>query len=398
VRAVLDGSIRRSGNRLRVTAELVDGQDGSRLWADRYDRELRDVFAVQDEVARSIVEALRVPLKVGATTRLRGGRPPTSDPEAHDLYLQGRFLWNQRTSESLKSAASYFQAAIKRDSGYAEAYAGLADTYVVLPQYGGLLPRDGIAKATSAAEHALSLDSTLAEAYASLATARMYAYDWRGAEAAFERGLALNPSYATAHQWYSFYLAAVDRPDQALTEIQRARDLDPLSRIISANVGGQLAMLGHYVEGVRQLHALLKLDPNFGAGYAWLCSAYLLKRELRKAVVTCDSAATLSGGRFSLGHLAAAYGGLGDRARALQVLHQLEARARLEYVPPWHLAIAFLGLGTPDSTFAWLDSAYSARDPNLLVGISGDLWKPIQPDPRFARLRARLGLPPRAAP
>jgi tetratricopeptide (TPR) repeat protein len=385
--------VRRSGNRLRVTAELVDGRDGRRLWADRYDRELRDVFRVQDEVAQSITEALRVPLKVGNSTSLRGGRLPTADPVAHDLYLQGRFLWNQRTLESLRNAANHFEAAVRRDSGYAEAYAGLADAYVLLPQYGGLLPRDGFAKATRAAQRALVLDSTIAEAYASLAAARMFSYDWRGSQAAFQRGLALNPSYATAHQWYSAYLGAVGRGEEALVEIQRARDLDPLSRIISVNAGGELALQGHYEEGVRQLQALLRLDPHFAAGYAWLCTVYFVKRDLDRAIATCDSSATLSRGRFSLGHLAAAYAVSGDRPRARQVLGQLEAQARREYVPPWHLAVAYLGLGEPDSTFAWLDSAYRARDPNLLVDISGQLWGPVRADPRFSALRARLGLP-----
>jgi TolB-like protein/Flp pilus assembly protein TadD len=394
VAAVLDGSVRRSGKRVRVTAELVDAQDGGRVWADSYDRELRDVFQMQDELAHAIVGALRVPLKVAARPNTDLVRTATSDPEAHDLYLQGRFLWNQRTYEALGSAAKYFEAAAARDPAYAEAFAGLADTYVLLPQYGRVRPRDAFAKARAAAERALVLDSTLAEAHTSLALVRMDKYDWPGAGAAFRRALALNPNYATAHQWYSSYLGALGRQDEAVAEVERAHALDPLSRIISANVASQLAGSRRYDDAIRQLRSTLELDPNFFGAVAWLCAVYVMKGEPSAAITACEHAATLSNRKFGLGFLASAYAASGDHRRATEVLHELEANARREYVSPWQLAVANLGLGDRDRTFAWLDSAYAERDPFLLSGISGPLWDPVRSDQRFARLRARLGLPP----
>ena len=394
VGAVLDGSVRRSGRRLRVTAELVNARDGSRLWADSYDRELRDVFRVQDELARAIVGALRVPLRLAARSDTTIVRAATKDPEAHDLYLQGRFLWNQRTYESLQRAADFFERAATRDPAYAQAYAGLADTYIVLPQYGAIRPRDALAKARRAVERALILDSTSAEAHASLGTVRLYEYDWRGAETEFRRALALNPSYATAHQWYGLYLSWVGRPDEALTEVERARALDPLSRIISSVLGSRLALSGRYDDAIRQLRSTLRLDPNFVPAQAWLCTVYLMKGDARSAITACERVATLTNRRFGLGGLVSAYAAAGDHARAMVVLRELEARASREYVSPWQFAEAYLGLGDRDRTFAWLDSAYAAHDPFLLTTIVSPLWDPVRSDPRFARLRARLGLPP----
>jgi len=394
VGAVLDGSVRRSGRRLRVTAELVRASDGARLWADRYDRELRDVFQVQDELARAIVGALRVPLRLSGRPDTALVRTATADPAAHDLYLQGRFQWNQRTYEALRRAASYFERAAARDPAYAEAYAGLADAYVILPQYGPVPPRDAFAKAERAAERALALDSTLAEAHTSLAAVRMYAYDWRGAEAEFRRAIALNPNYATAHHWYSAYLGGAGRLDEALAEIEQAQVLDPLSRIISANVGGRLALHRRYDDALRQLRAALELDPNFAAAHEWLCWVYIMKRTPREATGPCERAAALTGGNPGLGPLAYAYAASGERARATTLLRQLEARSRREYVSPWAIAIAHLGLGDTAGAFEWLDRGVVARDPNLTGGLSAPFWDPLRADPRFVRLRERMGLPP----
>jgi serine/threonine-protein kinase len=395
VGSVLDGSVRRAGHRLRVTAELVDGRDGTRLWADRYDRELRDVFEVQDELARAIVGALRVQLKLNSRLDTALATVGTADPAAHDLYLQGRFLWNQRTYEALRRAAGYFEQAIARDSGYAEAYAGLADTYLIIPQTAHVRPRDMFARAKRAAERALALDSTLAEAHTSLALLRMYDYDWHGAETEFQRAIVLNPSYATAHQWYSSYLGAAGRPDEALTEIERARALDPLSRVISGNVGTRLAALGRYDDAVRQFRSTLELDPNFAGTHVGLCFVHALRHLLREAIAECEQAATLRSPREApLGLLAYVYGASGNRAKAAAMVREMEERWQREYVSPFHIATGYLGLGDPDGTFAWLDSAYAARDPDLVNNIAFPLWAPLRTDPRFTRLRARMGVPP----
>jgi TolB-like protein len=217
VGTVLEGSVRRAGHRLRVTAQLINVADGYHLWADEYDRELRDVFQVQDELARAIVGALRVPLQLMALPDSALVRVATADPGAHDLYLQGRVFWNQRTPSALQTAARYFERAIARDSTYAEAYAGLAEAYVLLPEYADAPPRETFAKVKAAALRALTLDSTLGQAHAALGYAYMrYDWDWRGAEREFRRAVALTPSYPTAHQWYALYLITVGRSEEAL--------------------------------------------------------------------------------------------------------------------------------------------------------------------------------------
>ncbi|HKH82861.1 MAG TPA: tetratricopeptide repeat protein, partial [Gemmatimonadales bacterium] len=393
VGAVLDGSVRRAGQRLRVTAELVDARGGTRLWAERYDRELRDVFQVQDELARAIVGALQVPLKLTSRSDTALVRAGTRDPAAHDLYLQGRFLWNQRTHEALSRAIGYFERAIGRDSSYAEAYAGLADCYLLLPQTGPARPRDMYPKAKQAVEHALELDSTLAEAHTSIALLRMQGdYDWHGAEAGFQRALALNPSYATAHQWYSSYLAATGRPEEALAEILRAQALDPLSRVISANVAQRLAYLGRYDEALRQIRSTIELDPNFPNAHSGLCQVYALQGLPRQAIAPCERASALL--KRPVGLLAYVQAASGNRTRATAIVRELVARSRREYVAPVGIAIGYFGLGDSDATFAWLDSAYAVRDPGLTTFFTSPLSAPLYSDPRTTRLRTRMGLPP----
>jgi serine/threonine-protein kinase len=394
VATVLEGSVRRSGGRLRVGAELVSARDNDVLWSETYDRELADVFQVQDELARAIVGALRVQLKLASRAGTALVRPATTDLEAHDLYLRGRLLWNQRTYESLLQAARYFERAIARDSGYAQAYAGLADAYVLLPIYGPVRPGEAFAKAGAAAERALALDGTLAEAHTALAEARMLGdYDWAGAEREFRRAIALDPNYATAHHWYGDYLGAVGRLDDGVAELERARALDPLSRIIGADLGQALTFARRYDDAIRQLRATLELDPNFPLAHDHLCWVYLLKRLPREAVASCERAAALSGRNQGLDYLAYAYAAAGDTAKATAVRRELEARSRREYVSPTWLAYAHLGLGDSDGVFAWLDSAVAQRDPTLSNFITDPLWDAVRGDPRFARLRSRMKLP-----
>jgi TolB-like protein len=396
VETVLDGSVRRSGTHLRVTAELVKTGDGTRLWADRYDRELRDVFAVQDELARAIVAALHGTLVIRAATGEALVRRPTLDLAAHDLYLQGRYLWNQRTYESLLRAATYFERAVALDSIYAEAYAGLADTYLILPSFGPAAPRDAYPKAKRAAERAVALDDSLAEAHASLGNVRMLEdFDWRGAETELRRAIALNPSYATGHQWYAEYLRASARLPEALAEMTRARELDPLSRIIAGELGYYLALNGHYDEALRVLRASLDLDPAFARTYNGLCNVYLIMDEPREAIPACERGSTLSGAAQVTARLAWAYSAVGDRPKAEATAAQLEARARREYVPRYALAVARLAVGDTAGTFAWLDSAVVARDGVFTSNNTGDpVLRGLETDPRFVRLRRRMGLGP----
>jgi eukaryotic-like serine/threonine-protein kinase len=395
VATVLEGSVRRAGDRLRVAAQLVDARSGYHLWSDEYDRKLKDVFAVQDELAGAIVGALRTRFKLPGGEDTALVRPSTADLEAHDLYLQGRSALGQVTYESLLRAARYFERAVARDSTYAEAYTGLAGAYGRLPLFGPVRPRDAFGQSKRAAERALALDSTLAEAHGALADARMLEdYDWRGSEEEYRRTILLNPSYATGHQSYANLLRLLGRLDEALAERERARALDPLSRGIGAELGRDLEMVHRFDDALRQLRTTLEFDPNFARAHVYLCLVYLSQRRPREAAGECERAAALSGGYQGMGPLAYAYAASGDRSKAMAVLRELEARSRREYVPPWEMAVAHLGLGDIDRTFAWLDSAYTARDPLVTLALSDPIWDPVRGDPRFARLRARMGLPP----
>jgi TolB-like protein/Flp pilus assembly protein TadD len=395
VATVLEGSVRRAGDRLRVTAQLVDARSGYRLWSDEYDRTLKDVFAVQDELAGAIVGALRSRFKLpgGEDTGLLA--PPPANLEAHDLYLQGRYEANKRTYESLRRAADYFSRSVARDSNYAQAYTGLADTYARLPLFGPVRPSDAYAQSERAAKRALALDSAGAEAHAALADARMLGdYDWHGSEEEYRRTILLNPSYAIARQSYANLLRLLGRLDEALAERERARALDPLSRSIGAELGRDLEMVRRFDDALRQLRTTLEFDPNFARAHVYLCLSYLSQRMPREATGECERARVLSGGYEGMGPLAYAYAASGDRTKATAVLRELEARSHREYVPPWDIAVAHLGLGDFDGTFAWLDSAYTARDPLVTLALSDPIWDALRGDPRFARLRARMGLPP----
>ncbi len=396
VAALLQGSVRQDGNRVRINAQLVDARDGYEMWSEKYDRDLKDVFAVQDEIARAIVAALRLRLRLTARTESTLVRSATVNVDAHDDYLKGRFLWNQRTYQSLRDAASFFERAIARDSEYAEAYAGLADTYVVLPAFGPAPPQDAFSRAKLAAQHALALDSTVAEAHNSLAYARLVGdYDWSGAEYEFRRALELNPSYANAHAWYSDELLWLGRSNEALAEKERACSLDPLSRIICVEFARNLFYVGRYDDALRRLQSAVAVDPTFARTYVVLCRVYLAKRQLREAVAACDQGATLSGreswATALLGH---AYGEAGDRGRAQAILRELEARRRREYVSPLGIAVARLGTGDTVGALAWLDSAVAGHDPRTIESIGEPIWAPFRSHPHLIRLRQRLGLGP----
>jgi eukaryotic-like serine/threonine-protein kinase len=394
VATVLEGSVRKAGSRVRISARLVNARDGYQLWTEEYDREVRDVFAVQDEIARAIVGALRPRLKLRSIADSTLVRSATTNVSAHDAYLRGRFLWNQRTFQSLGAAVTFFERAITQDSAYAQAYAGLADTYVILPAFGPAVPKDAYASAERAAQRALALDSTLPEAHNALAYARLLGeYDWQGAEREFRRAIELDPSYATAHAWYSDELVWLGRVREAVAEKELACSLDPLSRVVCLELARNLFIAGQYDDALRRLLTAVEADPSFARTYVVLCRVYLAKRALREAVGACDEGVRLSAREsFAMGILAHAYAVAGDRARAEAVLRELEDRKRREYVSLLGIAIAHLGLGDTTAAVAWLDSAVTEHDPRALESIAEPIWGPLRADPRLARLRRRVGL------
>jgi TolB-like protein/Flp pilus assembly protein TadD len=394
VGSVLEGSVRRAANRLRVTAQLIDAADGYHLWSETYERELKDVFAVQDEIARAIVATLRVRLTGRAASDIV--RQPTRDLEAYELYLKGRFAWSQRTSAALEQAALYFEQAITRDSQFAQAYAGLADTFLLLPLYGGVAPTQAWAKAKAAAIMALALDSTLVEARTSLAYGTMkHDWAWEVAERGFKQAIALNPHYPTAHHWYGDFLTGRGRLEEALRELKRAQELDPLSRIIGTDLGRALLFQQRTGEALAQLEQTVKLDPGFARARLWLAVAYLQAGMRSQAVAQLQQSVELSGREpVAVASLAHAYAVAGNVAASSSLLAELRARARREYVLPSALAIAYMGPGDREEALASLKRAVDTRDPWLAENIFDPRFGSLSSDSRFVELLRRMGLNP----
>jgi serine/threonine-protein kinase len=394
VATVVEGSVRKSGNRLRVSAQLVSAKDGYEIWSENYDRELADVFAVQEEIARSIVSALQ--LRLGQHSDSALAERPTRDLDAYDLYLKGRFAWNQRTGASLLLAAQYFKQAVQRDSGFARAYAGLADATLLLPQYSAVSPSVAWPEAKAAAAKALALDSTLAEAHTSLAYGTMlHEWDWTSAEAEFKRAIASDPNYPTAHHWYSDYLAGRGRIEEALKEMRRGLELDPLSRIIGTELAWIYCIKDRPDEAMAQIDKVLRLDPNFGHAY-WVQSlAYLQLREYPKALKAIEHSEELSG-FYSQNETNKiwAYAGMGDTAAARRILAGLEERSKKEYVPGMIFAVAYTGLGDKARAIEWLNKGIDQRDAMMPENFYDPLIDPLRTDPSYAEVERRMGLKP----
>lgn len=394
---VLEGSVRRSGSHLRISVQLVRGDSGYTLWSNTYDRELRDIFAVQEEIGRAIVGALELRLGSGAAPR----RPPgsTTDLATYDLYLWGRYYFNARTESALRTAIGYFQRAVARDSSYAPAYAGLAASYNLL---GAIIdpPTPSTLRGKAAAVKALDLDPNLGEAHAALAyDLFMYDGDWPGAERHFRRAIELNPSDATAHHWYSIYLSLTGRHEEALAEIDRALELDPVSLFLRMTLGVRLLMARRYAEAAEHLRAVIDRDPQDGLARGWLGMVYIQQGRAAEAVAELRGAAGLPSRQpWAQEALACAYAAAGRRAEALAILRTSASGAGRRYVQPSWLARAYTALGERDQAFRWLERAYDEHD-GWLPWIKVDpAFDGLRSDPRFDRLLQRTGLSPTLAP
>jgi serine/threonine protein kinase/Flp pilus assembly protein TadD len=392
VRAVLTGTVFHLNENLLIRTELVDTTDGSRLWGEQYNRQMTDIFAIQEEIAREISEKLR--FKLTGEEQQQLAKRHTDNPEAYRLYLKGRYNWNKRTPEGFKLGIEYFKEAIDLDSGYALAYAGLADSYNMLGNYSELPPRDAFPRAKTAAIKALRIDETLAEARASLAyVMNGYDWDWKGAGEEFKRAIELKPNYATAHYWYAtVHLAALGRLDEAISEMTEAKELDPLSLIINTNLGWIYYFARRYDDAVEQIHKALRIDENFNVAYFKLGQVYERQGRYEEAIAQYRRAMQLSSNLWIMPGLAHALAMMGRRDEALRVLDELKAMSRERYVSPYFIAEVYRGLGEIDLTFEWLNKAYDDRSDWLVwLGVEPSL-DGLRSDPRFTDLMRRVGL------
>jgi len=394
VQAVLTGRLVQRGENLSLSAELVDARDNTHIWGEQYNRKLADTQAVQQEIAREITDKLR--LKLSGLEKQSLAKRHTQNPEAYQDYLKGRYYWNKRTGESLKTAVGHFEQAIAKDPAYAQAYAGLADCYVLQSSLEAVPAREAFPRAKALAQKALEMDETLAEAHAAVAFAvQTHDYDWGSAERHYQRALELNPSYATAHQWYAQCLLSMGRFDQALTQMRRAQELDPLSLIINTFVGVVLDWSGGPDEAIEQLRKTLALDPNFMVAHGRLGGAYMEKSMYREAIAELQTAVQLSGGAWAVaGCLGYAYAVSGNQIQARQILDEFRRRASRQYVPALAFAMVYTGLGDKDRAFEWLSKAVEERGQHVTWLKVNPLWDPLRSDPRFTDLLRRMNLAP----
>ena len=395
VAAIIEGSVRHEGSRLKVGVELVNTADGAMIWSESYDRELVDAFPLQEEIARSIVGALRVKL-VAPNMRGNAARP-TTDPIAYELFLRGRHIWWARTNrEGTLEAARYFEQSIAHDSLFARAYAGLSDAHSRLAVFAYGQPREEFAKARAAAERALMLDSTLADAHASLGhVLLLYDVDWAGSEREFRRALALDPSYTFARVTLAICLWSQGRFDEAIADLDTAHVTDPLASSIPQVLGRVYVSQRKPDLAIRSLKEALELNPGLDLSYQQLGHAYLQKKMYAEALDALRRAAALSGARDSA-QLAYAYAVSGQPAEARRIIRMLLDPSSRRFVPPFHIAMAYAGLGETDEAFAWLDRNYEQGGPFMGAARSEMAFESLHGDPRWAELLRRMRLPPQS--
>jgi len=395
VDAVVEGTVVRSGTRVRITAQLIRTRPEKHLWADSYDRDLKDVLATLQEVARAVVDQVQIKLTSQEKARLAGARP--IPPEVYELYVKGRYFWNRRTQEGLKKAIDYFQKAIDRDPNCALAHAGLADAYglFLFAPYAALPPREAGQKATAAALRALEIDDTLAEAHTALAAIyHRSTWDWAKAEQEFKRAIELDPNYATAYQFYALLLATMGRQEEAIATVKRAQELDPLSLIINAALGRQLYLARRFDQASEQFRKALELDPKFSMAHYRLGQVYLQQGLYEEAIAEFKEAKTISrDSPHELTGLAHAYAVSGRRGRAEEVLAELRELSKRRHVPPFFMAIIYTGLKENDQAFRWFEKAYEEREGNLVYLNVEPMFDAIRSDLRFHELVRRVGLP-----
>ena len=395
VDAVVEGTVLRAGNRVRITAELVQVSTDRHLWAETYESELGNILTLQSHVASAIVNEIRINLTPEEQKRL--ATPRVVNAQAYEDYLKGRYYWNKRSEEGLLKAVDYYQLAAQKDPQYAQAYAGLADCYDLLGTtiIGAMPATEAAPKARAAALKALAIDPSLVDAEITLASIRLnYDWDWQAAENGFKHALDLNPDQATAHQRYSLYLSTMGRSAESLVEIRRAHDLDPLSLSINFSLGWRLYLAREYDQAIQQSRSTIDLDPNFVLAHLVLGQAYEQKGQFEQAITELKKATALSpNSPLMLGALGHAYAVAGDAGDAERVRDDLIRRSTRQYVSPFYVALIFSGLGQNEKALDWLDKAYQDRsNPLIFLKVDPEL-DPLRSSSRFQNLQRRVGLP-----
>ncbi|GAC1484887.1 MAG: hypothetical protein NVS1B5_05700 [Gemmatimonadaceae bacterium] len=392
VNYLLEGSIRRAGNRVRIAAQLIQVSDQTHIWAENYERDLGDVLALQSDVARAVAREIQV--KLGSKEQMRLAATRRIEPRALDAYLKGRYFWNKRSREALDKSIRYFESAIQEDARYAEAYAGLADCYLRMLDFSFMAPTDAFAKARAATDKALELDDTLPEAHTSLAHRSFHEFKWTIADHAFRCAIDLNPNYGIAHYYYSNFLAAMRRFDQAIHEAERALESDPVSAATSVNAAFVLYFAGRYDDAIDHGARALELDPGYTRTHYCLGLVYEQQGRFGIAIDAFRKALTRTvegpGPRAALAH---SYGLAGERRKALKLSKELERIAAMTYVSPFDFVLASLALGENDRAMRCLTRAYEARSSYMPFAMADPRLAPLHSHPRFGDLMCCMAFP-----
>jgi TolB-like protein/Tfp pilus assembly protein PilF len=386
---ILEGSVQKAGNQVRVNVQLINAMNDAHLWADTFDRQLTDIFAVESEIAKNIAETLQA--KITGSEKSSMAKAPTENPEAYELYLKGRFFWNKRSGPDLRKAIEYFQRAVEKDPNYALAYAGMADSYLLLPNYGSASSQEALPPARTAAKKALELDDSLAEAHASLGLLATIELDLERALSELQRAVQLKPNYATGHHWLALAYMTLARFDPAIAEGKRAIELDPLSVIINADDSWLYICSRRYDEAEAQARKTLEIDPRFFLAHYYLGLVLQLKGRLGDAIPEFQKSFELNGDPYSLGILGQAYARNGQKEEAQKTLSRLKEQAKTRNTAPYSMAILYLALGDKQRAIDELERGYREGETNYLFVIKVDpMLDELRGDQRFDALVQKI--------
>ena len=362
---ILEGSVQKAADKVRVNVQLINALTDAHLWAETYDRKLTDIFAVESEIAKTVADTLQA--KLTGSEKSSIAKAPTANPEAYELYLKGRFFWNKRTGADLRKSIEYFNQAVAKDPNYALAYAGLADSYLLLSPYGGASPEESIPPARAAVKKALELDDSLAEAHASSGLLAQFDLDFPRSITELERAIQLNPNYATAHHWIALSFMSVGQSDRAIVEGKRAVELDPLSLIINADLSWIYFNQRRYDEAEAQVRKTLEMDSHFALGHYYLGEALQFKGQLRDAIAEYQKAFDTNGDPYALAMLGQAYARNRQSEEAQKILARLNQESKTRFLPPYAMAVILLGLGDKEHAIDELENSYRQWSGNIHV-------------------------------